>query len=201
MEKAQHFCLKRAPVAHPLHKGKALLSAIQGHHHPCVQHTIPALLPAAGVGCGRRWIPMLGCLGQGTCFVCCGDQAAHPAPGPFLLIAEDGRFPLQVHHARTCASSPSRYWAARMPQQAGDSVGWTSVTLQRGHARHGRAQAVHVSSMPWAGTGGDRLWGPLCCASSKGLFPSSSIPAENRGQPQADGFSAANQGIAALQGP
>lgn len=66
--------------------------------------------------------------GLGTCFVCCGDQAAHPASGPVLFMSEDRRFPLQMHHIHTCASSPNRYWAGRMPQQAGDSVCGTSVT-------------------------------------------------------------------------
>ena len=103
-----------------------------------------------------------------------------------------------MHHAGTCASSPSRYQAVRMPGQAGDSVGRTNVPLQGGCAWDGWAQAVHVGGVPWAGAGGDRLWGPLCHASSMGLFPSST-PARNGGWPQADRLTAADQAIATLQ--
>lgn len=51
------FAPRGAPVVHPLHKGKILPRGQQGHHHPCIQHTVPALFPAAGVGCGCPWIP------------------------------------------------------------------------------------------------------------------------------------------------
>lgn len=178
------FVPRGAPVVHPLHEGKALPRGQQGHHHPSTQHTVPALLPAASVRCGCCWIPTLGCLGEETCFGCCRDQAAHPAPGPVLLIVEDRRFPLQMHHARICVSFLSRHQS--MPEQAGDSVAWTIVTPHWGCVWDGQARAVHVGGAPWPGAGVDQPWRPLCCASSKGFFPSSSPTVRNRGWPQTD---------------
>lgn len=63
----------------------------------------------------------------------------------------------------------------------------------------GTSGACQQRALGWGR--GRRPWGSLCRASSVGLFPYSSIPAGNRGQPQVDGFSAANQGIATLQVP
>lgn len=176
-----------APVVHLLHKGTVLSRGQQGHHHPASSTPSQpcSQLPVSDAGvAGSQHLGAWGGGVGGTYFEHCRDQAAHPAPGPILLIVEDRRWPLQMHHARVCASSPSKH--QRMPEQAGDSVGWTSVTPQWGCVWDGQAQAVHVGGVPWPGAGVDQLWRPLCCASSVGFFPSSSTAARNRGWPQTD---------------